>query len=79
MAGREMKSVGKVGKRRLEEKQRKIIEEKDTKKKVMFRLSEESLEKEERKRIREICKDMLDDELKGLEEGRKTVMEEIKG
>jgi len=47
-----MKSVGKIGK--IEKKQRRIIEGKDMEKKVMFRLTEESLEKEKRKRIREI-------------------------
>jgi len=70
MAERETKSVGKVGKGRLEEKQRRITESKKSEKKVMFKLSEESMEKEERRRVTEVCREVLDSELKKLEEGR---------
>jgi len=38
MARRKMKSVGKVGKGRLEEKQRRITKGKETEKKVKFKL-----------------------------------------
>jgi len=62
MAGKEGRSVGKVGRPSVEDKQRKLtLEGKEGKegKRVMFRLSEEDIEKEEKKRIAEVCKDIF--------------------
>jgi len=36
----------------------------------MFKLSEESMEQEERRRVTEVCREVLDSELKKLEEDR---------
>jgi len=74
MAGKEGKSVGKVGRPSAEDKQRKLtLEGKEGKegKKVKFRLSEESMEKEEKRKIVEVCKDIIEIELRTLVEERK--------
>jgi len=68
MAGKEGKSIGKVGRPSVEDKQRKLTLEDKEGKRVMFRLSEESIEKEEKKRITEVCKDIIGIELRALEE-----------
>jgi len=79
MAGREGKNVGKAGRLSSEEKQRRItLEGKEGGKKIMFKLSEERLEKEEKRRITEVCKEILGTELRGLEEERKYVREEMR-
>jgi len=74
MAGREGKNVGKVGRPSVEDKQRKLtVEGKEGKegKKVKFRLSEEKMEKEEKRKIAEVCKDIIEIEVRALIEARK--------
>jgi len=44
----------------------------------MFKLSEESLEKEEKRRVTEICREIIGIELKELEEERRSVKEKLK-
>jgi len=81
MAGKEGKSVSKVGRPSAEDKQRKLtLEGKEGKegKRVMFRLSEESVEKEEKRRIAEVCKEIIGAELRTLVEERKSVGEELR-
>jgi len=76
MVGKEGKSVGKAGRLISEEKQRRITLEGG--KKIMFKLSEERSEKEEKRRITEVCKEIMGTELRGLEEERKNVREELR-
>jgi len=45
----------------------------------MFKLSEESLEKEEKRRITEVCSEMIEIELRALEEEKKKGREELRG
>jgi len=45
----------------------------------MFRLSKESLEKEEKKRIAEVCKNIIGVELRALKEERKREREKLRG
>jgi len=79
MASRETKKVGKVGRPSVEEKQKRLTEEgKEGGKKVIFQLSEERLEKEEKKRVTEICKEIIGSELNRWEEKRRNVNEAIK-
>jgi len=60
MAGREAKNIGKMGRPSLEEKQRMLQKWRETtRKKVLFKLSEERLEKEERRRMTEICSEII--------------------
>jgi len=78
MAGRNGKGTGKVGRPSLEEKQRKLTtENKEGGKKVVFKLSEERLEKEEKARVIEICNEVIVRELKGWEEEKRKIREEI--
>jgi len=63
----------------LKEKQRRLTEEgKEGRKKVIFQLSEERLEKEEKRRVTEICKRIIGGELKRMEEEKRNANEEIK-
>jgi len=78
MAGRNGKGAGKVGRPSLEERQRKLTTEgKEGGKKVVFKLSEERLEKEEKERLTEICNEVIVRELKGWEEEKRKIREEI--
>jgi len=82
MAGKKGKSVGKSDRASTEDKQRRLtLEGKEGKegKKVMFKLSEESLEKEEKRRITEDCSEIIEIELRVLEEERKKRREELRG
>jgi len=45
----------------------------------MFKLSEESLEKEEKRKITKICNEMIGIELRALEEKRRKEREELRG
>jgi len=45
----------------------------------MFKFNEESLEKEEKRRVTEICREIIEIELKDLEEERRIIKEELKG
>jgi len=47
-------------------------------KKIMFKLSKESLEKEKKRKIIEVCSEMIKIELRSLEEERKKGREELK-
>jgi len=81
MAGKEAKTARKIGRPSLEEKQRKLeTEGKDVGKKVMFKLSDEKLEKEERRRM-EICSKMKRKRIKRIGrgvEGRKRGKQKVK-
>jgi len=86
MARKEGKSVGKIVGLSAEDKQRKItLKGKEGKegKRIMFRfrLSVESVEKEkrEKRRITEVCRDMIGLELRALKEERKKEREELRG
>jgi len=80
MTGKEGKGVGKAGRLSLEDKQRRLTSEgKEGGKKVMLRLSEERLEKEEKRRVTEVCNEIIGIELRELEEERKNVKEELRG
>jgi len=80
MAGKEGKSASKLSKLSAEDKQRKLsLEGKEGSKKVSFKLSEEKLEKEEKKRISEICSEIVGIEIKNLEEERKNIKDELRG
>jgi len=82
MAGKEGKGIGKVGRPSGDVKQRRLtVEGKEGKegKKVTFKLSEENMDKEEKKRISEICKKIVGVELGVLEEERKKEREELRG
>jgi len=63
----------------VEDKQRKLTTKgKDRGKKVVFRLSEEKLEKKKRMRVTEICNEIIGKEIKGLEEERRIVKKELR-
>jgi len=80
MVGKEGKSVGKAGRLNVEDKQRRLtIEGNEGGKKVKFMLSEERLEKEEKRKISEVCSEIIGVELNELEEERKNVKEELRG
>jgi len=67
--GKRSEKYGKVGRLSLENKQRKLTTEgKEGGKEVVFKLSEERLEKEEKMRMTEVCNEIIEKELKGLEE-----------
>jgi len=79
MARKEGKSVGKAGRLSAEDKQRRLtIEEKEGGKRVKFMLSEERLEKEEKRKIAEVCNEVIGIELNKLEEEKKNVKEELR-
>jgi len=79
MVGKEEKGVGKTGRLSLEDKQRRLTSEgKKGVKKVMFRLSEEKLEKRRKKKSNR-GNEIIGIELKKLEEKRKNVKEELRG
>jgi len=80
MASRETKKVGKVERSNLEKKQKWLTEEgKEGEKKVTFHLSEERLEKKDKRRVTEICEVIIGEELNKLEVERRNANKEIKG
>jgi len=80
MAGKEGKSVSKSGRLNAEGKQRRLtLEGKEGGKKITFKLSEEKLKKEKKKRPSEVCSEIISIELKELEEEKKNVKEELRG
>jgi len=71
--------VGKVGRPRQEERQRKLVTEgKVGEKKVTFRLEEEVLGKKESEKWKEECREIIGEEVRGLKKERKILREEIK-
>jgi len=48
-------------------------------KKVIFKLSEEKLEKEEKIRVINVCNEIIEKELKELKEKKRNIREELRG
>jgi len=77
MAGRDSggtSGVGKIGRPRQEERQRKLITDgKIGEKKVTFRLEEEVSGRKEREKWKEECREIIGEEVRGGEGGKKSI------